>query len=164
VYYILTCITTFELPYGSAFMKINGASSRKKMKEPLPTHHQQSLPNDTVRAKRMLYLETKRSYFLRAVARPLLRRKPGHAGHINNKEKYRKAIVQTTMPFFTRCDKVTPGLGTTNLLLFLLVLLFLLFLLLLLPVSEFCKIPSNFQNYIFCYTFFSILHIFFSNF
>jgi hypothetical protein len=27
---ILTCITTLELPYGSAFMKINGALSRKK--------------------------------------------------------------------------------------------------------------------------------------
>jgi hypothetical protein len=31
VYYILTCITTFELPYGSAFMKINAASSRKNL-------------------------------------------------------------------------------------------------------------------------------------
>jgi hypothetical protein len=30
VYFILTCITTFELPYGSALMKTNGASSRKK--------------------------------------------------------------------------------------------------------------------------------------
>jgi hypothetical protein len=27
---ILTCITTLELPYGSAFMKINGALSQKK--------------------------------------------------------------------------------------------------------------------------------------
>jgi hypothetical protein len=35
---------------------------------------------------------------------------------------------------FTRCDKVVPGLGTTNL---LLLLLLLLRLLLLLPVSEF---------------------------
>jgi hypothetical protein len=31
VYYILTCITTFELPYGSAFMKIKGELSRKKV-------------------------------------------------------------------------------------------------------------------------------------
>jgi hypothetical protein len=33
VYSILTCITTFELPYGSAFMKINGALNRKKVQK-----------------------------------------------------------------------------------------------------------------------------------
>jgi hypothetical protein len=40
------------------------------------------------------------------------------------------------LKIFTRCDKVKPGLGTTNILLLLLLLL-LLHLLLLLPVSEF---------------------------
>jgi hypothetical protein len=48
--------------------------------------------------------------------------------------QHKKGNIST---IFTRCDKVVPGLGATNLLLLLLLLLFLLLLLLLLPVSEF---------------------------
>jgi hypothetical protein len=47
---------------------------------------------------------------------------------------YTKHLYLFESYIFTRCDKVVPGLGATNL---LLLLLLLLHLLLLLPVSEF---------------------------